>query len=110
MRTIWIGIRKCFLSLIAGFLWLPFLFKNASGDVGYEYSGQASIFLGLGTVLPIGVIRIFWEISNFSNIDLIFTGLITYLFLGLLANLSFRSEWGRGFLPIPCVVDGKVIM
>jgi hypothetical protein len=87
--------------------WLPFLFGDASDNCGYDYSFVACIFLALGTVLPLGSIIVIckfklalaWEVFYLGTPLLtIFSALLVYLLVGLVAHFSIKSVWGSGLL------------
>jgi hypothetical protein len=112
MKNFQIIFKKCWLSLIAGFLWIVYLFKDGFEDSGSEYNMMVCFFLSLGTCVPFGVFVLLREIFRELWVyESFLSAIIFYLFIGLIANLMIRQEWGGGgFLPEPFILEGKVFI
>lgn len=96
--------RKVLFNLI---FWLPFLFREAGDDCGYDYSFTACMFLSLGTALPLAALIIFYKFKialmlGIFSLNSLFLGILasalTYLLIGIIAHFSIKSVWGSGIL------------
>ena len=84
-------------------LWLPLLVSMEYHDSNEEF---VSIFFALAIVLPIAIPRLIIEIINinnqnnftFSAIEYILVSFVTYISIGLIANLCAKDFFGDGFL------------
>ena len=97
---IWVLVQKCFWSLVVGFLWICFLFKDTLENDDYESCGVGCFSCAAGTVLPIGVPALCLEFWDLGFYELWLIGLGTYLFIGLILSISTRDSRGHNFFPV----------